>query len=543
MSDAALIYLEADDEITGVVRRVWGADAQRVVVVAPGRSRATSSVVALRLLARSGAEVGREVAVVGDALTRSLAFDAGLRAYASVAEARDAGLAGVSEGAPKQEPEPQHAAIHVVRGRGAGSLEASETFETTTVEAPPPRPSTTRAGDETRPIATPQRPTREPSFAAPGRRPSRALAAVLGVGAALLVIGVVAGATLLPAATITVTPLSVPVEAGYELVVPDPDRREGTVEATATVTATGSYDVAEPARGSVVLLNWTFAPVDVPAGTYVAAGEQAFATQADVTVPRGRLTAEGTIAAGEQAVEVEAAAPGPAGNVDAGAIDTFVDAGIDARLRGFPENPEPRVVNPEPTAGGLEGTGPEITEADVERATEALRAELRRRAAAARPDDDDRLAVDATVAEPSLDVPDDLVGQRDVAEAEISGSLAWATVRVDPEPLMEEAARRLETDPAVPSDHELLPETVRVELDEPVLDGDRVTVRASARASAAALVDHASIVDRVAGLPEVEAELALSELGTADVALWPGWVETVPDFTWRVDVRIGEPLP
>src|SRR5918999_2656554 len=90
MEDAALLYLESDDEVTTVVRRLRSATEPRVVVVAPGRSRATSSVVALRLLARVGAEEGRELAVVGDSLTRSLAGEAGLAAYVTVDDARRA---------------------------------------------------------------------------------------------------------------------------------------------------------------------------------------------------------------------------------------------------------------------------------------------------------------------------------------------------------------------------------------------------------------------------------------------------------------------
>ena len=101
-----LLYLEADDEITAVVRRVRAADPGRVIVVAPGRSRATSSAVALRLLAREE----RDIAIVGDALTRSLAAEAGLASYANVDDARRA--------SPGERPsvEPRHAAIHVVRG-------------------------------------------------------------------------------------------------------------------------------------------------------------------------------------------------------------------------------------------------------------------------------------------------------------------------------------------------------------------------------------------------------------------------------------------
>ena len=59
MTDTAVIYLEADDEVTSVIRRLRAAEPGPVIVVAPGRSRATSSVVALRLLGRvDGGEFG-----------------------------------------------------------------------------------------------------------------------------------------------------------------------------------------------------------------------------------------------------------------------------------------------------------------------------------------------------------------------------------------------------------------------------------------------------------------------------------------------------
>ncbi|MFN2419578.1 MAG: hypothetical protein ABR593_11780, partial [Candidatus Limnocylindria bacterium] len=97
----ALLYLETDDEVTSVVRRIRETDGERVILVAPGRSRATSSVVALRLLARVGEDADRRVAVVGDALTRSLASEAGLDAYASVDDARGAVLPAAAEAEPR----------------------------------------------------------------------------------------------------------------------------------------------------------------------------------------------------------------------------------------------------------------------------------------------------------------------------------------------------------------------------------------------------------------------------------------------------------
>ena len=107
----------------------------------------------------------------------------------------------------------------------------------------------------------------------------------------------------------------------------------------------------------------------------MAAGDQAFATQADVIVP-GALTPDGTIQAGEMTVDVVAAAPGPAGNVGANEIDTVLSENADARLQGFPENGQRRVTNPEATSGGVDETGAEITQADVDAAVEALTADL-----------------------------------------------------------------------------------------------------------------------------------------------------------------------
>ncbi|MGI8999960.1 MAG: hypothetical protein ACR2GO_09670 [Candidatus Limnocylindria bacterium] len=126
MSDeATLLYLETDDEVTSVVRRLRETDADRVILVVPGRSRATSSAVALRLLARVGEDAGHRVAVVGDALTRSLATDAGLDTYASVGDARQAAPATV-------EVHARGASIHVVRG--------DVSKETAPVAAAPPKP-------------------------------------------------------------------------------------------------------------------------------------------------------------------------------------------------------------------------------------------------------------------------------------------------------------------------------------------------------------------------------------------------------------------
>ena len=531
MSDLpAVIYLEADDEVTSVVRRLRAADAGPVILVTPGRSRATSSVVAMRLLSRAGSADERPVSVVGDALTRSLAAEAGLPAFATLDDARQA-----EPGTPAS-AEPHHATISVVRG--------PVTDETAPTLAAVPL-GRDLADDVTRPV-----PVVRP---APSRRPRprggvirrTVPVALLGAVVVALVAALVAAAVVLPAATVTLTPRSVPVgPVPYTIEADDTEHRSGTATATHEVVATGTYAIQQAASGAVVLFNWTFFPVDVPAGTFVAAGEQAFATQADVVVPRGRLTPQGTIAAGDAEVGVVAAVIGPAANVDANAINVVVDEGVDARLRGFPENPEPRVLNPAPTAGGVDTTGPEITQADVDAALEGLRQELAAQAAdaVAPAGDADEILLAPEAPEPTIAGVEGLAGTRDQERAEISGELPWEAFVAEPASIAAKAEERFVEDGSVlPDGHELLADTIEVTVGEASLAGEIIQAEVAVAARAAPSVDRALVMARIEGLSAPEAEAALADLGGARVELWPGWVSTVPGTDWRVDVRIAGP--
>lgn len=532
MSEApALVYLEPDDEITTVVRRVRAAGATRVVVVAPGRARATSSAVAMRLLARAAADEAREIAIVGDALTRSLAADAGLPAYGSIDDARAA--AAHAPGIPPDgaAPAPQHAEIHVVRGPVS-----DETAPTLTVASA----VTAERDDETRPVRAAAAPPARP--AARGRRslPSVALLAV----ALVAVAGLVAGAAILPAATITLAPRAVDVgPITYEITVDDPERDAGQVEAEQTITATGSYSVEEPARGVATFRNFNVGAVEVPAGTLVAAGEQAFETTEAVTVPSGSLTPDGRIQGGEGSAPIVAAAAGPDANVAAEAIGTVLSQGVAARLRGFPGNTARLVINYEPTEGGQLASGPEITEADLEGALTALRAELSRLAGerVAGESDEERITVSSVDAEPVIDLPDGLVGTRDQPEVRIGGTLGWAVTSVDRETVRAEAEARFADDPGVRAEgRELLDGSVEVGIGQARLDGDAVSLAATVTGRSAADVDRETVLARAQGRSVEEAREALAEIGDARVELWPGWVTSVPELDWRIEVRIEE---
>lgn len=527
--EPALLYLEPDDEITAAVRRLRDADGSRVVLVAPGRSKATSSTVALRLLQRLAADEGREVGVVGDALTRSLAAEAGLPAFASVEDARAS--------VPSTPTEPRRAAIHVVRG--------DEPTAAVMPAVSPVGPPLMGSGDETRVVSVAS--ARPRSGPAPRvRRPARRLLIVaLSAFVALLVAAAGALAAVLPSATITVAPATVVVgPVTYELRFDQPRVHAGSVEATQGGAASGTYHDLVAATGVVTFRNFNVGVVSVPQGTSVAAGEIVFVTTQAVSVPPGQLTPEGTIAAGEASAGVAAAAQGPAGNVAAEAIDTILDVRTRNSLRGFPQNNARLVINYEATGGGVDASGPVVEQKDVDDALAALHQALADGVAAELAGTEGQVVADATPApEPVISGVEGLVSTRDQPAFELSGELAYDRAAVERADVEAAARERLDSDPsAVPDGDDLLPGSQEVELGAARREGSALFVQVTVTARSARGIDTAAVADSVAGLPLDEARAALADLGDVRIRAWPDWVDAVPRLAWRISVNVADPL-
>jgi len=519
-----LLYLEPDDEITSVIRRLRGADAGRVVLVAPGRSRATSSVVALRLLSRAASEAGRSVALVADASTRALAGEAGIAAFGSVAEATSPTSVPTAPIAPTRAP------IHVVRGAAVGRVR------------PPAAPKPTDGLDETVAVHLPRPVT---ASGAGGRARRRSLMPRWPWLAALLVVAVAAGAALLPGATVRITPATVAVgPLSYPVRVAIDGHLADELEVTKPGTATGERLEEVPATGVVTFFNWNTVLVEVPQGTHVSVGgTTAFVTLQRIVVPRGRFGAP--IKPGEKSAEVAAVAPGTGGNVAAGAIDTIDDSSVKAFLRGFPDNPNRLVTNDEATAGGLETSHPVIAQSDIDAVIAAIDADLQQQLADVLAGEPDRLYAAPPESEVlSIDVPDDLVGTEDAPTFELTGMLsidrAYAS-RTD----VEAAARSslLADSGAAPDGTTILADSIAVELGLATASGDELLVTASVMAAAAAVLDDGVVRDLVAGLTVEGARVALADLGEIEVDLWPGWLDRLPRLTFRIGVETVAPSP
>jgi hypothetical protein len=351
-----------------------------------------------------------------------------------------------------------------------------------------------------------------------------------------LVVALAAGAVLLPAATVHITPATSPVPPqSFPVEAAVAGRVTQDLEATASGTATGERAESVPASGVVTFFNWNTVAVEVPQGTQVSVGgTTAFVTLERVVVPRGKFGAP--ITPGEKSVQVAAVVAGEGGNVAAKSIDTIDDASVRGFLRGFPENPNRLVENADPTSGGLETTHTVIQQSDIDAAVAAVQADLRQKLSEALGSDPDRLYADAPTTElPAVEVPDDLLGTEDRPTFELTGTLhvdrAYASLAT-----VEGTAGEALLAPVGTS---IIPDSVQVEVRSAVEQGGTLLVQVTVRAEAAELIDEAALRERIAGKTRAEATAELADLGEVRIDLWPAWVDRVPIWGFRIDIAKG----
>jgi hypothetical protein len=536
--DTQLLYLEPDDEITTVVRRLREADAHRLVLVASGRTKATTSAVALRLLAQVAAEEGREVVLVADPAARSLAAEAGIPAFASVADAN-------AEGAIALTPAPApRAPIHVVRGEPApaaidgsatplipASMPAARMDETQAVPAQPPPPRASR-----RPAS------RRRSMA--GGRSRLPVAAVAAGVVLLLVLAGAAIAMVMPAATVTLRPQAILVTQSYAV---SPDLHPSDVEplsSTKEGEATGHRTKRSAATGIVTFINYSSESVFVPSGTPVSAagGRILFVTTEPVTVPDSSFFGgPGAVDAGIQAVE-----RGPEGNVAAEAIDQVEDGEIDRALRDRGGPHDRRVINREATTGGDEVRLLVVRRSDVTGVTRALKDDLEQQLTDIRAEADDRIYPGEDVPVPKVEVPKGFIGH----ESEEPYTFELTGTLVDDQPFVLKAdvialarERLLADQTAVPQGTSLDEGTIDVQPGTASLEGDSIVVQAEVNANALPNFDREALPGMVTGKTSEDAVAALRPIGPATVDLWPPWVDHVPGLEWRIRVDVRPAVP
>jgi hypothetical protein len=348
-----IIYLDANDDITSVRERLNRAQASRISLVVPAKSRVFQNLVNLKLLERYAGQFGAEITLVtGDRITRSLASGLRIRLRGSLAR----GDAAAAATAPAAADRP-----------AAGPPPAT---------ASQPLPDSGRRG--ARSLGADALRFRRPSARNASRRHGASL--VLGRLAGcilLLALILLAGAGVvlaLPEATIRLTPAtatleqSVAVRASTDYRSADlakghlPARLiQSTMEDSAQADATGKkQEPAQRATGSVRFTNRSGADLSVPAGTVVRTGMG--------TPVRFLTTVAATVQAGSFAqVPVTAEQAGSEGNVPAWSISQ-VDGSLSFQVS---------VLNDAPISGGAEKQALLVTATDRQQLRDSLFARLK----------------------------------------------------------------------------------------------------------------------------------------------------------------------
>ena len=341
------IQLTPHDTLASVLARLETAQDERVLFVVPPELELT--LVDLRVLRRQAAICGRAMALItSDARLRSQAGQAGISTFRNETWAQRLGLRRAKARPPDF-------------GRPVGPAEA--------VAPPGPALFARRSPSGFHPVAFLR------SYV---RRQSPWWANIWLATMLLLIFGglLMALATVIPAAEITLVPSSEPVQVTMALkAVQDAsaDAETGVMPAKAlSVQVAGEARVAtsgkrsEPsakATGQVLMVNRTGRTLSIPAGTIVATATgdnmRFSVTEAAELGPNDRTT-----------VPVEAVLPGPTGNVRAGTI-TQVEGPLSLSLV---------VANEAPTAGGGSADVGVVTEDDQARLQAELFEQLKQKA-------------------------------------------------------------------------------------------------------------------------------------------------------------------
>ena len=544
---SSLVYLDVDDEITSAAARIRASDAEQLTLVLPYGSRLATSRINFRLLAREATERGKRLDIVcADASARALAAAAGLPVHASVAayEASRAGAAGEPPSSNGHEPGGEEA------GGAAGGSAAAVTSQL-------PLPELADEDDTaTRVIAVPRRSSPRVPIVGPARPPVRpriAVAAGIGVVAAVVILGLLAF-QLLPAATIVlhprsqgVGPLELTVVARADVGQPDAasleipaQRFTFPLEATDTFPATGTRTVDTKATGNVTFSNFdTGRSNRIEAGSIVFTRDHVeFATLADVSLPNATIEFPFTIVPSTASVGIEAVKAGPEGNVNNNTI-TNVPKGENRRLL--------QVTNKEATSGGAHEQRSVVSEDDVASAQQALQDALRAQL-------DDQLSGAAGVPSgvrlfpataavgtltPSVD-PTTLV-DTEATEFELGATAEGSILGVDPSPIQALAESRLAAQ--VDAGWTLADGSASVDTGEPTVVGETISFPVSVRATEVRDVDRDALLAQIRGLGAPQARSRLEQLGDVEISLWPDWVSTIPTNGDRIDFTIGDARP
>ncbi|HVS78788.1 MAG TPA: hypothetical protein VHD84_00660 [Candidatus Saccharimonadales bacterium] len=307
-----VIYVDVDDEITGIIDKVENSEHKVVALVLPKRAASLQSIVNMKLLKRSADSTSKNVVLItSEAALLPLAGAAGLHVAKNLQSAPEipSGPSGSAPAKAVAKEEAVEATELDSDGNGEEELpdkiDYSRPVGALAAKHEADNPETIDLDDEDEAEAKPEpkaaKAPKDKRVKVPNFDRFRMMLGLGGAAIIALIIFIILALFILPKATITIQTTSEPVSASFNLDIsphskldPDngtlPSKLESTDQtSTQQVTATGQQNNGDKASGSVTLTaqkcsgNLFVPPPDLPAGTGVSTSGLTYITQSNTS--------------------------------------------------------------------------------------------------------------------------------------------------------------------------------------------------------------------------------------------------------------------
>ncbi|HET7529081.1 MAG TPA: hypothetical protein VFJ84_02535 [Candidatus Saccharimonadales bacterium] len=291
-----VVYVDVDDEITGIIDKVENSAQKVVALVLPKRAASLQSIVNMKLLKRSAEDAGKNVVLItNEHALLPLAGAAGLHVAKNLQSLPEVPqMPGASGAAARTEPEEAGAEdaededvpSKFDYSRPVGALVAAHEAE---------NPETIDLDDEEdKPEPAAAKAPKGSKVKVPNFDRFRMMLGLGGLALVALIVFIIMAIFVLPKATVTIKTVSEPVSANFNLTASvktkSLDAAQGLIPAklestdqtgTQQVTATGQQNNGQKATGSVTMSTCVSgsSPQDVPAGTGVSSNGLTYITQ------------------------------------------------------------------------------------------------------------------------------------------------------------------------------------------------------------------------------------------------------------------------
>lgn len=565
-----VIYIDVEDEITGIIDKVRSSDKKIVALVLPKRAAVLQSVVNMKLLKRAAVDAKKHlVLITAEPGLLPLAGALGVHVAKSLNSRPEIPEAGSrpdesTDSADVEDNQEFHLdgdkTVGELSAAAASSRQASgqssapklpaysddtDTLELDDIDTDIPESDSAKSGKS----APSAKAKQGKKFKIPNFNKFRLVLALAGVGVILLGALGYAAVAVWPKAEISIKTDSQAINASAVIALKtgsgvEVDTENNIIpavmqEVQKTVTektpATGEKNIGKKASGEVTIVNCGARPVSIPAGTGVSTSGLTFIMTQSVSLDSGNFTISGTCkSSGSHVGSADMVAQSPGSNYNVNSADFAVAGRNDVKATGS-------------ASGGTDEIVKVVTQADIDEAknkisqqdTSAVQQEL-----AGALNGRGLWAIGATFNqdEPESEVSAEAGDEAD--EVEVTQTIKYSMIGAnqrDIEAIIKaRAEEEIDTDNQSITDYGL--DEARFSLQSVNQDGADVSVHATVIAGAQLDVD--AIKQEVAGKKAGEARDIISEypgVTNVEVDYSPFWVKSIPKKTDKINVNIEEP--